>query len=107
MAVILLMKWDGVTPEQYDQVIEELGINEDPAHGGLLHLAGNDDEGLRVVDVWDSEEAFNSFAESRLMPTVQKLGLEGQPDVTFVELRNVHSPRGEEVTSMDRAAAAR
>jgi hypothetical protein len=107
MAVLLQMKWDGVTRDEYDRVIQELGIDDNPADGGMLHLAGVDDDGLRVIDVWESQEAFERFAEARLMPTVQKVGLDGQPDVTFVELHNVHSPRGEEVLAMDRAAAAR
>ena len=107
MAVLLQMKWDGVSPEEYDRVVQELGIEENHADGGMLHLAGLDDGGLRIVDVWESQEAFERFAEARLMPTVQKVGLEGQPDVTVVELHNVHSPRGEEVLAMDRQTAAR
>jgi hypothetical protein len=107
MAVMLLMKWDDVSPEQYDRVIEELDIDNDPAHGGLLHLAGNDDGGLRVTDIWESQEQFERFAQERMMPAVQKVGIDGQPEVTFLELRNVHSPRGDEVLAMDRAAAAR
>jgi hypothetical protein len=107
MAFLMLMKWDGVKPDEYDKVIEELGLDDEHADGGLLHFAGLDDSGLRVVDVWESPEHFERFGQERLMPAVQRAGVEGEPEVTLVELHNVHSPRGEEVLAMDSGATAR
>jgi hypothetical protein len=44
-------------------------------------------QGFRVVDVWESEEAFRRFGET-LMPILQELGVEGEPEIyathTFV-----------------------
>jgi hypothetical protein len=35
--------------------------------GMIVHAAGPTDEGFRVIDVWESEEAWRSFTE-RLLP---------------------------------------
>jgi hypothetical protein len=40
-----------------------------------------------VVDVWESEDAFRRFGE-KLLPILQEIGVEGQPEIyhahTFV-----------------------
>lgn len=55
--------------------------------GLLAHIAGQADSGFRVIDVWESEEAFGRFGEV-LVPILRELGVEGRPEVypahTFV-----------------------
>jgi hypothetical protein len=97
MAVVMSMTWTGVTREQYDQVMERLGLDESPPDGGMFHLAGPGDGAWRVVDVWESQEAFERFMGERLQAVVQEIGLQGQPDLEFFPLHNVWAPRGEEV----------
>jgi hypothetical protein len=97
MATIMSMRWDGVTEEQYDAVMEKLGLDEDPPDGGMFHLAGSTDDGIRVIDVWESEEQFKQFMEDRLAAVTQEVGMEGQPVVEFLPLRNVWAPRGDEI----------
>jgi hypothetical protein len=46
----------------------------------LAHIAGQGENGFRVVDVWESEEAFGRFGET-LMPILQELGIEAQPEI--------------------------
>ena len=38
---------------------------------------------MRIVDVWESEEAFGAFMTQRLMPVVTELGIEGEPQATL------------------------
>jgi hypothetical protein len=45
-----------------------------------------------VTDVWESEQAFNTFFEQRLQPAIAEIGIEGQPDVTFYPLHGVLAP---------------
>jgi hypothetical protein len=58
-----------------------------PVEGLLAHAAGESQSGFRVVDVWESEEAFARFGE-KLGPVLEELGVEGEPEVypahTFV-----------------------
>lgn len=85
----------GVTREQYEQAVrrvtggkERLDSPADwPVEGLLVHAAGEGADGFRVVDVWQSEDAFHRFGET-LVPILQELGVESRPDVypahTFV-----------------------
>jgi hypothetical protein len=50
--------------------------------GAKLHVSGFTDGGVNVLDVWESPEAFGRFSK-RLMPAVQEIGIQGEPDVRF------------------------
>jgi hypothetical protein len=91
MATVMLMHWREATPEQYDRVRELVGWDRDTPNGAKLHVSGFDD-GLRITDVWDSEQSFNTFMEQRLGPAIQAVGIEGQPDVKFFALHGVFAP---------------
>lgn len=92
MAIVMSMKWPGVTLEQYEQVRVGTNFEADPPSGGVLHVAAHDGEGMRIVDVWDSADDFNRFVEQRLMPFVQQLGVDSQPDITILPAQNVWIP---------------
>jgi hypothetical protein len=51
-----------------------------PVEGLLVHVSGQSGSGFRVVDVWESEEAFRRFGET-LLPILQELGVQGEPEV--------------------------
>ena len=67
MAVLMVLDLPGATLEQYDRTNEILGIHGDAdAPAGLIsHAAGPTDDGIVVVDVWESGEALQSFFEGR------------------------------------------
>jgi hypothetical protein len=52
MAVAMLLEWPGVTLEQYDAVVRDLDLGGKAGPGGIFHVAGPGEGGLRVVDVW-------------------------------------------------------
>jgi hypothetical protein len=93
--VVMQMHWVGLSPEDYDKALDVVGWERDHPTGGRTHVAWFDGGALRVVDVWDSEEDFNRFAEERLMPGLATAGiLEGkaEPTVTFARLHRQWSP---------------
>ena len=46
----------------------------DPLPGGLLaHVAGPTDEGVRIIEVWDDEDAATRFRDERLSPVIALL----------------------------------
>jgi len=96
MAVVMAMRWDGVSPEQYDAVMGKLALDEDPPSGGRFHVCGFDGSSMRVVDVWDSQEAFESMMGSRIQPAVQEVGLEGEPQVEYYDAHNSWAPQGQQ-----------
>jgi hypothetical protein len=92
MAVVMRMEWPEVTRDQYDATRELVAWERDQPQGGLFHVSFFDEGGFKVVDVWESEEDFNNFVESRLMPGVQQLGIEGEPKVTFTPAHAIYNP---------------
>ncbi len=93
MPVVLVH--EGVTQEQYEETVRKLTGGKSrvespadwPVEGLLVHAAGQGENGFRVVDVWESEDAIRRFGEY-LTPILQELGADAQPEVypahTFV-----------------------
>ena len=88
MSVLMLLEMPGATTEQYEQVIGRLtdgksrmeSLSDWPADGILAHAAGQGQNGFRVVDVWESEDAFRRFGVT-LVPILEELGVDVQPEV--------------------------
>src|SRR2546425_9604601 len=71
MAVGVLMNFPGGTNDAYERVLERMGLTNGgrPPEHASFHIAGETgDGGFRVVDVWDSPEAFQKFAEEQITP---------------------------------------
>jgi hypothetical protein len=81
MAVGMLLEVPGGTQEMYDSFNREMDMNPDTLPEGLIsHYAGPTDGGWLVFDIWESEDAFNRFAQERLMPAAERVtGGEGPP----------------------------
>ena len=74
--VIVLIETPGFGPQEYDEVIRhmEAHAGDGTNHPAVSHTAASGDEGLVVVDVWESPEAFGRFAETELGPSAAKAG---------------------------------
>ena len=95
MPVVAVFQSPTLTQELYEETVRRLVPGRErlespsdwPVEGLLAHIAGPGENGFRVVDVWESEDAFRRFGET-LMPMLQEVGVEGQPDIypahTFV-----------------------
>jgi len=83
MSVVLELAWPGVTPELYEQARELVDWENVPARGGVFYVVWFDGGWMRIVDVWESEEAFRTFMSERLMPVVAEMGIEGEPHATL------------------------
>ena len=92
MSVMIIMELDGVTMEDYDAVRKHVGWELDPPPGGICHVAARSDEGLRVVDIWESAEQFQHFIETRLMPGVRQLGISGDPRLHVLPIHALFAP---------------
>jgi len=92
VSVAVFIEWPGFTAEHYDLLREQVGWEREVAQGSIVHMACSGSEGFRVVDVWESEEAFERFVEERLMPGAQQLGFAGQPRVQFYRTHALFAP---------------
>ncbi|MEA2412013.1 MAG: hypothetical protein QOC77_2574 [Thermoleophilaceae bacterium] len=90
---VMQMRWAGVTPEQYEEARSLINWEGDVPDGAVFHVAGFDGDTLCVTDVWESPEQFQRFTEERLMPGVQEIGIEGEPEVGFYPVQAIFNPR--------------
>jgi hypothetical protein len=77
MAVLVIADSPGTTVEQYEAVSRAIGFRdpdfEVPA-GLISHTAGIDDEGVLIVDVWESAEDFERLMQ-QAVPAMQEVGV--------------------------------
>ena len=58
------------------RMMQELGLQNNPAPGALARFAGpSSTGGWRVITVWESEEAFRTFERDRLRPMFDRMGI--------------------------------
>ncbi|MEA2124251.1 MAG: hypothetical protein QOI80_1033 [Solirubrobacteraceae bacterium] len=74
----------------YDRVIEEMQLDGKLPAGALFHGAGPWEGGWRVVDVWEDEGAFETFAQEQIGPISARQGF-GPPDVERIPAEDVRS----------------
>ena len=73
--IVAVFEVPGMTSEQYDRSIKELeSAGAGNPKGRLYHVASSKSGGWFVVDVWESDELLNQFAQT-LMPILQKIGV--------------------------------
>lgn len=78
MAIAQIIEIRGGNKEQYERVVNELGLKGSQlAPGQLVHFAGPTEGGWQIVNVWESQEASDKFQE-KLIPARRKAGM---PDV--------------------------
>ena len=97
MATVMLMEWPGVTQEQYNRVMSHLGLDSNPPSGAIFHVSGFSEGGLRVLDIWDSQQAFERFQKERLTAAVQKAGIASQPKIRFFPAHNIYAANVEAI----------
>ena len=92
MPVVMKMRWEGVEPGQYEEARGKVGWETEVPEGAIHHVAWFTDGGLNVIDLWETGDDFNRFVDGRLMPAVQEIGIEGQPDVEIHEAHAIFAP---------------
>jgi hypothetical protein len=90
MVVAVQLDFRDATLEQYDQITEMIGL----LPGGpaspqeFFHWITKTDDGFRVVDVWESREAFENFALEKLHPIYDEVSIPNPPEIQFFEVHN-------------------
>jgi len=89
MAVAVEMNFRG-TLDQYDQVIQKMGLIQGGPmpDGGISHWVAKTDDGFRVVDVWESREQYDRFAQEQIGPLTAEAGITDPPETRFTEVHN-------------------
>jgi hypothetical protein len=81
---MMMFEAKGAGEAEYRATNDYLGIaGDDDAPDGLVsHVAGLTDDGLLIVDVWESKEKLDAFVHDRLLAALEAAGVEaGEPTV--------------------------
>jgi hypothetical protein len=92
MATVMTMHWPEVTREQYETVRRDVNWEGDVPKGAKFHVAWFGADGFRVLDLWDSQEDFESFVQQRLTPGLQKAGIQGEPKIDYAPTHAIFAP---------------
>jgi hypothetical protein len=90
MPVAVEQNFRGATVEQYDQILEKMGLRQggETPPGAISHWVAKTGDGMRVVDVWESKEEFERFAQEQIGPYSREVGIEEEPETTFYDVHN-------------------
>jgi hypothetical protein len=74
MAILMIHDASDSMLGEYDRVIKELeAAGQGNPAGRLSHVAARKGDGYLVADVWESQEAFDRFAQT-LVPLLERAG---------------------------------
>jgi len=92
MATVMNMHWPEVSKEQYEAARREVNWEGEAPTGAKFHVSWFADDGFHVLDIWDSEQDFHNFVQTRLGPGVAKVGIQGEPKVSFAAAHAIFAP---------------
>lgn len=88
MAVTFTLDMPGMTREQLDALVQQLGAGPGKVPDGqIARIEAITDDGARVIDVWESAEAYERFMQERLGPIFAAAGM---PPIDTPPMLEVH-----------------
>lgn len=90
MAIGVQLDFKGATLAQYDEVLETTGyLPRGPSTAtALFHWVTKTDDGIRIIDVWESRQAFDRFASAADPGVFAQAGAPEPPVIQFFEVHN-------------------
>ncbi len=95
MAVLVINTADGLTRDMYETLRKEVNWEGNPPPGIIFHAASFDNSGnnICVADIWESEDNWNNFLNTRLKPSMQK-GNMPAPKTQIYQSHNINALPG-------------
>jgi len=73
MTIVLQQSMPAEIMPMLEEVTDAMGVDADPPEGMIIHVHFEQDGQARILDVWESEQAYETFRDNRLMPAMQKV----------------------------------
>jgi hypothetical protein len=87
--IVSVIRWPDMTPDRYDAFMTQCNASSDwPPAGGVVHIAARADEGMLMINVWDSKEHRRAFTET-VAVSLDRLGVVMPASVELYEVENV------------------
>jgi hypothetical protein len=100
MTVVTTIDVYDMTNAEYRAVLDRMGVEERPEPGIYLHITAQTDFGYRIIEIWDHQEGFEEFAQRRMLPALQDLGIDRKSEITVKPLHNLFTPRLSELPGL-------
>jgi len=91
--VVMTMNVTGLTHKEFRAILDEMGVEARPEPGIYQHISHPTETGFRIIEIWESQEGFEEFAERRLKPAIMKLAIQRDTKIVFEPLHNWFGPR--------------
>lgn len=98
--VVMTMDVTGLTHKEFRAILDEMGVEARPEPGIYQHISHTTETGYRIIEIWESQEGFEEFAERRLKPAITKLGIQRETTIVFQPLQNFFGPRINELPGL-------
>ena len=98
MPIVLYQKMPpAATIEMIEAVTDEMDVRTLPPNGLIVHTAVNIGGRLTIIDVWESQDDWEKFSESRLGPAfatvAARMGVDlsqaGEPETQILEVLSI------------------
>lgn len=83
MAFILIADIPNMSSEQYRQ-LHSMVMEAGRPDGMISHCGRVKGSGISIIDIWESKPSVQAFLKERLMPAMESLGIDGEPDVLLM-----------------------
>jgi hypothetical protein len=95
MAVLVINTAEGFTRDMYENLRKEVNWEGNPPPGIIFRAASFDNSGnnIYVADIWESEDRWNNFMNTRLKPGFQK-GNTPAPKTQIYQIHNINALPG-------------
>jgi hypothetical protein len=94
MTILAIHTADGLTKDMYENVRKEVNWEGNPPRGVSFHAASFDKSGnFCLAEVWESEDQWNNFLNTRLKPSMQKANV-SPPKTQIFQIHKIDALRG-------------
>jgi hypothetical protein len=74
MTVLAIHTGNGITKDIYENARKEVNWEANPPPGLIFHAASFDEsDNIRVADIWESQDQWNTFLNTRLKPFMERV----------------------------------
>jgi hypothetical protein len=75
MAIAIIGDLPGGNAQLDQQIMQQIGVSpSSPPAGALARFAGPAEGGWRVISVWESQDAWDTFRRERMEPAFRQAG---------------------------------
>ena len=93
MAAVVKMVAKGMSQSDYENATKLLNLEVESPKGLIFHMAYLTTDGVNVTDLWESEDDYKRFLETRLTPIFRDtLKITSQPILEFYKAIGYHKP---------------